>query len=93
MSTKLSAGKARRLTDSNAQFLGVKLYDGQTALNGNVIVRQRGAEILAGTNVRTGKDYTLYAVGSGLVKFGKTRKTAFNGKIVVKKVVHVLPNK
>lgn len=90
MSTKLSAGKARRLTDSNPQFLGVKLYAGQTAINGNIIIRQRGSEVLAGTNVRTGKDYTLYAVSDGVVKFSKTRKTAFNGKTTVKKVVHVL---
>lgn len=91
MATKLSAGKARRLTDSNPQYRGTKLYDGQKARTGNIIVRQQGAKIIAGKNVRMGKDYTLYAVADGSVKFSKTRKTDVSGKVNKKKVVNVIP--
>jgi large subunit ribosomal protein L27 len=90
MSTKLSAGKARRLTDSQPKYLGTKLYDGQKAHTGNVIIRQRGAEILPGKNVKMGHDYTLYAVADGSVKFSRTRKINFSGKVNKKKVVNVL---
>jgi large subunit ribosomal protein L27 len=89
MSTKLSAGKASRTGDSNPQYLGTKLYGGQKAQNGNIIIRQRGANILAGKNVRLGKDFTAYAVADGIVTFSRTRKTLFNGKVQTKKVVNV----
>ncbi len=90
MSTKLSAGKASRSGDSNPQYLGTKLYGGQKAKNGNIIVRQRGANILAGKNVRLGKDFTAYAIAPGIVTFSRRRKMKFNGKMETKKVVNVL---
>ncbi|MEK7113884.1 MAG: 50S ribosomal protein L27, partial [Patescibacteria group bacterium] len=57
---------------------------------GSVIVRQRGKPIVAGINVSTGKDHTIFALKSGTVKFGSRRKTSFNGKSVVRKTVSVV---
>jgi len=90
MAHRKAGGTARNLRDSNPKYLGTKLYDGQTANAGSVIVRQRGTVILAGQNVRTGKDHTLFADKAGVVKFGSTRKTKFDGTVSKKKVVHVV---
>lgn len=57
--------------DSNAQRLGVKRYDGQLVTAGSIIVRQRGTRIHPGANVGLGKDYTLFALVTGTVKFIK----------------------
>jgi large subunit ribosomal protein L27 len=90
MAHRKAGGTAKNLKDSNPKYLGIKLSDGQMAKHGGVIVRQRGTAILAGTNVSTGKDHTLFALKEGVVKFGSKRKTSFNGKTVVKKTVNVI---
>ncbi len=90
MAHKKAGGTAKNLTDSNPKYLGTKLYDGEKAVAGNVIVRQRGTKILPGKNVGLGKDHTLFALATGKVKFGTKRKTSFNGKSVTKKIVHVV---
>lgn len=89
MATKKAGGTAKNLRDSNPKYLGVKLSDGQKAKEGAVIVRQRGTRILAGTNVRIGRDHTLFAAKAGTVSFTTVRKTNFNGKSTKKKVAHV----
>lgn len=89
MATKKAAGSAKNLTDSNPQYLGVKLYAGETARPGSIIVRQRGTKFLAGKNVGMGKDHTIYAVKEGKVEFKDKNKTKFNGKKVTRKVVNV----
>jgi large subunit ribosomal protein L27 len=68
----------------------VKLFDGQTARPGSIIVRQTGSSILAGDGVRTGSDYTLYAVREGTVKYRTARKQAYDGNRRVVKVVSVV---
>ena len=63
--------------DSNPKYLGVKLYDGQIAQGGSIIVRQRGNRIYPGENVIQGRDFTLCATATGRVKFerwGRARK-------------------
>ena len=55
--------------DSQSKRLGVKKFGGQVVLAGNIIVRQRGSKVYPGTNVGIGKDYTLYALVDGVVKF------------------------
>lgn len=90
MAHRKAGGTAKNLRDSNAQYLGIKLYDGEKAQPGSIIVRQRGTVIMPGTNVGTGKDYTLFALKDGKVKFGSRRKISFNGKTVVKKTVSVV---
>ncbi len=89
MAHRKAGGTAKNLRDSQPKYLGTKLYDGEKAQKGSVIIRQRGTRILPGTNVGMGKDHTLFALKEGTVKFGITRKTHFDGKSQVKKVVHV----
>ena len=70
-------GSTKNGRDSNAQRLGVKKYDGEKVLGGNIIVRQNGTKVHPGENVGMGDDYTLYAKVAGTVKFervGKDRK-------------------
>ena len=90
MAHRKAGGSAKNLRDSNPKYLGTKLADGQSAQTGSIIIRQRGTKILAGKNVGTGKDHTLFALKDGVVKFGTKRKTHFDGKTIVKKTVSVL---
>ena len=60
--------------DSRSKRLGVKLYDGQFAKAGNIIIRQRGSKVYPGNNVGMGKDYTLFALIDGQVKFEERAK-------------------
>ncbi|HEX8994178.1 MAG TPA: 50S ribosomal protein L27, partial [Candidatus Paceibacterota bacterium] len=78
------------LTDSNAQYLGVKLFAGQIAKIGDIIVRQRGTRVLPGANVGLGKDHTLFALKEGSVQFRTARKIRFDGKKLVKSVVDIV---
>lgn len=90
MAHRKAGGTAKNLRDSNPKYLGVKVADGERAQAGSIIIRQRGTAIMAGTNVSVGKDHTLFALKEGIVKFGSKRKTSFNGKTSVKKVVNVI---
>ncbi len=90
MAHKKSAGTTKNGRDSNPKYLGVKITDGGLAQAGSVLVRQRGTDVLPGRNVSMGKDHTLFANISGKVKFGIKRKTHFDNKSMVKKVVHVV---
>lgn len=90
MAHRKAGGSAKNLTDSKPKYLGTKLYAGEHAKSGSVIIRQRGTKILPGNNVGMGKDHTLFALKEGTVKFGTKRKANFNGTSSVKKVVHVI---
>lgn len=90
MATRKAGGTARNLSDSNPKYLGTKLYDGEFAQTGAIIVRQRGTRILAGKNVDVAKDHSLFATAPGFVKFGTKRQTKFDGTSTVKKVVNVV---
>jgi large subunit ribosomal protein L27 len=77
MAHKKGQGSSRNGRDSNPQYRGVKVYDGQHVLPGGIIVRQVGSKVHAGDNVGTGKDFTLFALVEGTVKFqryGRDRK-------------------
>ncbi|MBF7683378.1 50S ribosomal protein L27 [Acinetobacter sp. B5B] len=69
MAHKKAGGSTRNGRDSNPKMLGVKAYGGQTITAGTIIVRQRGTEFHAGTNVGMGRDHTLFATTDGVVKF------------------------
>jgi large subunit ribosomal protein L27 len=69
MAHKKGQGSSRNGRDSNPQYRGVKLYGGQTAKAGSILVRQCGTKFFAGSNVRMGKDYTLFATTEGKVQF------------------------
>lgn len=90
MSKKKSGGSSKNLSDSNAQYLGVKRSDGQAVKTGQIIVRQRGTKIEAGKGVKIGKDHTLFAAIDGVVSFRDKRKVRFDGRKVVKKAVDVV---
>jgi len=90
MAHKKAGGTAKNLTSSNPQYLGVKLYAGQKARTGNVIVRQRGTKFLAGKNVSVAKDHTLFADKDGIVSFKSKRKIKYDGRMVMRKQVSVV---
>ena len=69
MAHKKGLGSSRNGRDSNAQRLGVKRFDGQLVAGGSILVRQRGTRLKAGDNVGLGKDDTLFAKVSGVVRF------------------------
>jgi len=69
MAHKKGVGSSRNGRDSNAKFLGVKRYDGQVVLAGGILARQRGTKYMPGTNVGLGRDYTLFALTDGVVKW------------------------
>lgn len=74
MAHKKAAGSTNNGRDSNPKYLGVKMYGGQQAIAGNILVRQRGTKFHAGDNVGMGKDHTLFALKDGVVKFVKKGK-------------------
>lgn len=91
MATKKAAGSAKNLRDSKPKYLGVKRAAGQAVKIGQIIVRQRGTRIEAGTNTKVGKDHTIFAMSDGVVAFRDIRKKRFNGDVVTKKAVDVRP--
>ncbi len=81
MAHKKAGGSSKNLRDSNPQYLGTKVGDGETVRAGMVLVRQRGTKIHPGKNVKVGKDDTLYAVSAGVVKFTKKVRRRFDGNL------------
>ena len=73
MAHKKGAGSSRNGRESESKRLGVKIYGGQFAKAGNILVRQRGTKHHANDNVGMGKDHTLFALIDGFVEFRKTR--------------------
>ena len=73
-----AGGSTSNNRDSVAKRLGVKVYGGQKAKNGSIVVRQKGTKFHPGKNVRLGKDYTIYSITDGTVAF-----RAAKGKVVV----------
>ena len=71
MAHKKGQGSVRNGRDSRSKRLGVKNYGGEVVTAGSIIVRQRGSKFVAGLNVGTGRDWTLFAVKDGAVKFDK----------------------
>ena len=76
MAHKKASGSSRNGRDSVGKRLGIKKFGGENVLAGNILVRQRGSSFHAGNNVGTGRDYTLFALTNGKVKFsiGKNSK-------------------
>ena len=70
-------GSVKRNRDSRSKRLGIKLYGGQKAIVGNIIARQKGSKVFAGNGVASGKDFTLFAVRDGIVKFKNSNGKKF----------------
>jgi large subunit ribosomal protein L27 len=71
MAHKKGQGSSRNGRDSVAKRLGVKAYGGELVTAGSILIRQRGAQFVAGNNVGTGRDWTLFALAEGKVRFDK----------------------
>jgi large subunit ribosomal protein L27 len=73
MAHKKGEGSVKNGRDSHSKRLGVKIFGGQPALSGNIIIRQRGTQYHPGKNVGVGKDFTIFALSDGIVEFRKGR--------------------
>ena len=73
MAHKKGEGSVKNGRDSQSKRLGVKIFGGQPAISGNIIVRQRGTVYHPGDNVGLGRDFTIFATKDGIVEFRKTR--------------------
>jgi large subunit ribosomal protein L27 len=91
MAHRKAGGSAKNLRDSNPKYLGTKLGDGQQAVVGSIIIRQRGTKILPGNNTGLGRDHTVFSLIEGTVRFGKKRMIHIDGTKKIKKIVHVDP--
>jgi large subunit ribosomal protein L27 len=89
MATKKAGGTVKNGRDSNPRYLGVKLYSGEQAKIGSIIIRQEGLNTLPGKNTDIGKDYTIYSLKDGVVGFSTKRKLGFNGRTKTKNIVNV----
>lgn len=93
MAHKKAAGSTQLGRESESKRLGVKIYAGQPARPGQIIIRQRGSKYHAGDNVRQGSDDTLYAVAAGIVNFSRRTVKNFTGKLVQRTFVGVRAGK
>jgi large subunit ribosomal protein L27 len=93
MAHKKSAGSTSLGRDSQSQRLGLKLYAGEAAKAGSIIIRQRGTRFRAGENVKRGKDDTLFATMAGIVKFTNRKISSFTGHQKWVKIVNVVTAK
>ncbi|MBI2607627.1 MAG: 50S ribosomal protein L27 [Candidatus Doudnabacteria bacterium] len=91
MAHKKAGGSTSLGRDSQSKRLGVKLFGGQIANTGNILIRQRGTKWHAGKNVKRGSDDSLYALSPGVVKFSKKKVRGFDGELHLRKFVHVVP--
>jgi large subunit ribosomal protein L27 len=89
MAHKKAGGSTSLGRDSKGQRLGVKLFAGEVAQAGSIIIRQRGTKFHAGNNVKQGSDYTLYAAKKGVVAFRSLKRKKFDGSIKLTKYVDV----
>jgi large subunit ribosomal protein L27 len=91
MAHKKAGGSTSLGRDSVSKRLGVKLYEGQIAQNGSIIVRQRGSKFRPGPNVSQGGDDTLFATATGIVSFVRKMIRRFDGKLKAATYVMVKP--
>jgi large subunit ribosomal protein L27 len=91
MAHKKAGGSTSYGRDSQGQRLGVKLYAGEYARIGNILVRQRGSKIRAGKNVKMGSDDTLYAIIDGVVSYTDKKIRRYTGALKSAKFAHVKP--
>ena len=74
MAHKKGEGSVKNGRDSQSKRLGIKIFGGQPAISGNIILRQRGTQYHPGKNVGVGKDFTIFATSDGVVEFRKTKE-------------------
>ena len=77
MASKKAAGSTRNGRESHSKRLGVKCFGGETVKPGMIIIRQRGTKVLPGRNVKMGRDFTIFSIVDGHVKFERVNKQKF----------------
>jgi large subunit ribosomal protein L27 len=87
MAHKKGEGSVKNGRDSQSKRLGVKIYGGQPAIAGNILVRQRGTSYHPGKNVGVGKDFTLFALSDGIVEFRKGRNDKTTISVVASEAI------
>lgn len=92
MAHKKAAGSAQNLTDSNAKYRWVKLFGGQYAKPGSIIVKQKGSKYKAGENTYMAKDFSIHAKKGGVVEFDKKKVKRYDGNKYLKTIVNVVPD-
>ena len=93
MAHKKAGGSTALGRESQSKRLGIKLFEGQLAKKGEILVRQRGTRYHPGKNARRGGDDTLYSLIDGFVHFSKLRKKKFDGSLALRTFIGVLPDK
>ena len=93
MAHKKAGGSTSLGRDSVSKRLGVKVFGSQKVVAGNIIIRQKGTRYLAGENIGSGNDNTLYATKDGTVEFSQVKKMSFSGSGIKKTKVSVVENK
>ena len=93
MSHKKAGGSTRLGRDSQPQYLGAKVGDGEKVNSGEVLVRQRGTKMHPGKNVKRGKDDTLFSTLAGIVKFTQRKRIRFDGTMKWAKFINIIPVK
>ena len=91
MAHKKAAGSAKNLRDSQPKYRWVKLFWGQKAYAGNIIIRQNGSKYECGKNTYLASDFTIHASIDGIVTFGKKKFKRFDGRTYTKTIVEVIP--
>jgi len=91
MAHKKAGGSSQNNRDSQSKRLGVKKYAGEKVVAGNIIIRQRGSDVKPGVGTMIAKDYTIFAVVDGFIKFTAKKTTRYNGKLKAKKFIYVTP--
>lgn len=89
MAHKKAGGSTANVRDSAGKRLGVKLFEGQLAKAGAILIRQRGTKFHPGKNVGKGRDDTLFALKEGMVKFSTKKLKKFNNQLKTTKIVNV----
>jgi len=85
-----AGGSTQNTRDSQPKYLGVKLYAGQTAKPGSIIIRQRGTKFVTGSGVRMGKDHTIYSIKNGKITVHTKRKIRFDGSKTTVNLISVI---
>lgn len=93
MAKTKATGATKLGRDSLPKYLGVKLFEGQKAKIGQILIRQRGTKFLPGKNVKIGNDDTIYAMKEGIVHFTTKKKRGFDSSQRIVKVVNIDPLK
>ncbi len=84
MASKKAGGSTKNGRDSQSKRLGVKRFGGEHVLPGTIIIRQRGTQFHLGNNVKMGRDFTIYSIVEGLVKFERYTKLKFKVSVYPK---------